>query len=164
MDYGIMDRDGRRIALCTVDDDNWRAVADIAPRDDQRAFVAALAARYLLLSMRGGVWHSLGVQADKTMVGHVMWAYGDENGSHWIGGMVVDAAEQGKGVGRQTMVALIRWLSERADCQEIRLSYHPDNTAASNLYTSLGFVHTGEFEDAELVVALQVGAPGAASA
>ncbi|WP_328396896.1 GNAT family N-acetyltransferase [Streptomyces sp. NBC_00390] len=164
MDYGIMDRDGRRIALCRVDDDNWRAVADIAPRDDQRAFVAALAARYLLLSMRGGVWHSLGVQADETMVGHVMWAYDDENGSHWIGGMVVDAAEQGKGVGRQTMVALIRWLSERAGCQEIRLSYHPDNTGAANLYTSLGFVHTGEFEDAEPVVALRVGATGAASA
>ncbi|MFF3685298.1 GNAT family N-acetyltransferase [Streptomyces sp. NPDC002187] len=163
MDYGIMDRDGRRIALCPVDDDNWRAVADIAPRDDQRAFVAALAARYLLLSMRGGVWHSLGVQADETMVGHVMWAYDDENGSHWIGGMVVDAAEQGKGVGRQTMVALIRWLSERADCREIRLSYHPDNTGAAALYTSLGFVHTGEFEDAEPVVALQVGAAGAAS-
>ncbi|GAA0368726.1 hypothetical protein GCM10009541_08980 [Micromonospora gifhornensis] len=56
-----------------VDDDNWRAVADVVPRDDQRDFIAPSAARYLLLSLREGVWHSLAVCADEEVVGHVMW-------------------------------------------------------------------------------------------
>ncbi|WP_374323310.1 hypothetical protein [Streptomyces sp. AP-93] len=34
------DRRGRRITLRPVDAENWRAVADIAPHDDQREFVA----------------------------------------------------------------------------------------------------------------------------
>ncbi|MDG4808431.1 hypothetical protein O7634_16905 [Micromonospora sp. WMMD1120] len=55
IDGGHRDRTGRRITLRSVDDDNWRAVADVAPRDDQRRFVAALGARYLLLSMRSEV-------------------------------------------------------------------------------------------------------------
>ncbi|MEV4683469.1 GNAT family N-acetyltransferase [Streptomyces kurssanovii] len=152
----LTDRTGRRITLCPVDDDNWRAVADIAPRDEQRTFVAALAARYLLLSMRGGVWTSLGVLADDTVVGHVMWAYDDEDGTHWVGGLIVDADEQGRGVGRQAMTALIRMLSERPDCREIRLSFHPRNTGAAKLYSALGFIPTGAFEDDETVVGLAV--------
>ncbi|MFH8928610.1 GNAT family N-acetyltransferase [Streptomyces pristinaespiralis] len=152
----LTDRTGRRVTLCPVDDDNWRAVADIAPRDEQRIFVAALAARYLLLSMRGGVWTSLGVLADDTVVGHVMWAYDEEDGTHWVGGLIVDADEQGRGVGRQAMTALIRMLSKRPDCREIRLSYHPHNTGAAKLYNSLGFIPTGAFEDDETVVGLAV--------
>jgi diamine N-acetyltransferase len=159
---GSTDRTGRRIALCAVDDGNWRAVADVAPRDEQRGFVAALAARYLLLSMRGGLWTSLGVLADDTVVGHVMWAYDDEGGAHWIGGLVVDADEQGRGVGRAAMRELIRLLSRRPDCREIRLSYHPDNGGAAKLYAALGFTPTGDFEDDEVVVALPVtGVPAA---
>ncbi|MER5845463.1 GNAT family N-acetyltransferase, partial [Streptomyces prasinus] len=34
------------------------------------------------------------------------------------------------------------------------LSYHPDNTPAARLYTTLGFRPTGDFEDEEVVVAL----------
>lgn len=156
MDYGLTDRAGRSIALCAVDDGNWRAVADIAPRDEQRRFVAALAARYLLLSMRGGVWTSLGVLADDTVVGHIMWGFDENDGAHWVGGVVVDADEQGRGVGRAAMEAMIRLLSERPDCREIRLSYHPDNSGAAKLYAALGFTPTGDFEDDEVVVALTV--------
>ncbi|MER7110486.1 GNAT family N-acetyltransferase [Streptomyces sp. NPDC000229] len=149
------DRAGRAIRLVPVDDDNWRAVADVAPRDDQRGFVAALAARYLLLSMRGGVWTSLGITADDRVVGHVMWAYDDEGGAYWIGGMVVDADEQGRGVGGPAVRALIRMLARRPDCTRICLTYHPDNGVAARLYARLGFVPTGEHEDDEIVAALR---------
>ncbi|MEU0374781.1 GNAT family N-acetyltransferase [Streptomyces sp. NPDC006283] len=157
MDHEPIDLAGRRITLGDVGDENWRAVADVAPRDEQRVFVAALAARYLLLSMRGGPWNSLAVSADDTVVGHVMWAYDEEDGTHWIGGVVVDAEEQGKGVGRQAMLLLIRLLSVRPNCREIRLSYHAANTGAAKLYTALGFEPTGDFEDDEIVVALPAG-------
>ncbi|QGV82274.1 GNAT family N-acetyltransferase [Streptomyces ficellus] len=160
MNEQTYDRSGRAIRLVPVDDDNWRAVADVAPRDDQRGFVAALAARYLLLSMRGGVWTSLGITADDRVVGHIMWAYDDEGDAYWIGGMVVDAAEQGRGVGGPAVRALVRLLEDRPDCRRICLSYHPDNTAAARLYERLGFELTGEREDDEVVAAL----PGSGAA
>ncbi|SCF29714.1 GNAT family N-acetyltransferase [Micromonospora chokoriensis] len=151
---GHLDRQGRRITLRPVDDDNWRAVADVAPRDEQRRFVAALGARYLLLSTRSEVWNSLAVYADETVVGHVMWGV-DDDGSHWIGGMLIDAAEQTRGVGRAAVRTLADWLSTREGNPPVRLSYHPDNTQAAALYTSLGFHPTGEVDDEELITELR---------
>ncbi|MEU4398717.1 GNAT family N-acetyltransferase [Micromonospora orduensis] len=158
IDGGHRDRTERLVTLRPVDDDNWRAVADVAPRDDQRRFVAALGARYLLLSMRSQVWTSLAVYADETVVGHVMWGV-DDDGSHWIGGMLIDAAEQGRGVGRATVRTLAPWLAARAGNPPVRLSYHPDNTGAASLYTSLGFHPTGEVEDEEVTAELAPGPP-----
>jgi diamine N-acetyltransferase len=151
---GLLDGMGRRIALHDVDDENWRAVADIAPLDGQRRYVAALAARYLLLSLREGVWNSLAVCADDTVVGHVMWGR-DEDGSYWVGGMLIDGGEQGRGVGRAAARTLLRWLADRPDCEVLRLSYHSENTAAEHLYTSLGFapVPAGEGDEDDEVVA-----------
>ncbi|MEU7068738.1 GNAT family N-acetyltransferase [Streptomyces narbonensis] len=157
MTQQFTDRQGRAVVLEEITEGNWRDVADVAPADEQRRYVAALAARYLLLSQRGDVWTSLGVRAGDTVVGHVMWAYDDEDCTHWIGGMVVSAAEQGKGVGRATLGAVIERLSDLPDCRQIRLSCHPDNTSAASLYASFGFQPTGDLEDEEIVMALPVG-------
>ncbi|MGW4375857.1 GNAT family N-acetyltransferase [Streptomyces albidoflavus] len=148
------DRTGRLVTLGPVTDANWRAVADLAPHDDQRRFVAALGARYLLLSLREEVWTSLAVEADGHTVGHLMWAYDADEDAHWVGGMLVDAAEQGRGVGRAALNVLLDRLAADPGCREIRLSVHPDNTAATRLYTALGFRPTGLLEDDEAVLAL----------
>jgi diamine N-acetyltransferase len=153
IDYGLLDKTGRRVTLRAVDEENWRAVADIAPRDDQRSFVAALAARYLLLSMRENVWRSLAVYADDAVVGHIMWGL-DEDGTHWLGGMLIDAAEQGKGLGRTVVRTITAWLAAQEACRVIRLSYHPENTAARRLYESLGFTPAGVLQDEEIVAEL----------
>ncbi len=142
IDQGLLDRAGRRISLREVGEENWRAVADVAPFDEQRGFVAALAARYLLLSVYEGPWRSLGVYAGETVVGHVMWGR-DEDGSHWIGGLLVDRSEQGRGVGRALLRTLLGWLAAQEGCWAIRMTYQRSNTAARGLYESLGFVPTG---------------------
>lgn len=150
------DQTGRCVTVSEITEDNWRDVADVAPHDYQRGFVPALAARYLLLSMREGLWHSLAVEADGIVVGHVMWAYDTDADAHCIGGMVIAASEQGKGVGRATLGATIALLSELPGAREIQLSYHPDNTVAAELYESFSFRANGDFEDDEIVAALPV--------
>ena len=141
------------LTLAPVTADNWRDVADLAPRDDQRRFVPALAARYLLLGIHGSTWHNLAVLEGDTAVGHVMWGI-DDDGSHWIGGLLVDAAHQGRGVGRRAVELLLeQWTP---DHHLVRASCHPDNTASRALFTSLGFAETGEWDDDELVVERQL--------
>ncbi len=152
----VHDRTGRRITLGEITDDNWRDLADVAPSDDQRRFVFALAGRYLLMSSREDDWHSLAVMADGSVIGHVMWALDPGDGTHWIGGMMIDYSEQGKGVGRAAVHACIAMLSGLPGAHEIRLSYHPDNVAAAALYEAIGFRPTGEYDDAEIVAALPV--------
>lgn len=150
--YGFLDQAGRRVTLREVDSGNWRAVADVAPRDDQRGYVAALGARYLLLAMYEDEWHSCGVYADEVVVGHLMWGFDAQDGSHWLGGLVVDRTEQGRGLGRAAVRTVMAWLAAQPQCRVIRLSYHPGNTVAGDLYRSLGFAPTGLVEDGEIVV------------
>ena len=152
IDEGLQDRRGRPLTLRAVDDAGWRAVADVVPRDDQRDFVAPSAARYLLLSLREGVWQSLAVTAGEEIVGHVMWAWDDEDGAPWIGGMVVDADHQGLGIGRATVITLARWLLRRPDTSVVRLSVDEGNQDARRLYASVGFGDTGRQEEGEVVL------------
>ncbi|WP_404386510.1 GNAT family N-acetyltransferase [Knoellia locipacati] len=150
---GLEDASGRPVTLRLVGDD-WRAVADVRPTDAQREFVFPMAARYLLMTEKGGPWTSLGIYAGEQVVGHVMWGL-DDDGSHWIGGLVVDQAEQGRGLGRATTRTLMAWFEQLPGHWTTRLTHHPANTAAARLYADLGFTPTGEVdEDGEVVLEL----------
>lgn len=154
IDEGVDDGAGRRVTLVGVTDATWQDIADVAPRDDQRDFVPPSAARYLLLSARDGVWHSLGIRAEDVIVGHVMWAWDGDDQLHWIGGVLVDAREQGKGVGRAAMVTLLRWLFAKPGVTAVRLSYEPGNVAARSMYADLGFEESDVRVDDEIMAEL----------
>lgn len=135
------------VTLSPAAAENWRDLIRVRAAQDQREWVAETA-HYLCLSAYDGLWHSCAVEADGEVVGHVMWAVDPADGSHWIGGLVIDAAHQRRGHGRATVEALLaRWQGEAA-----ALSVSPDNLAALALYSSLGFTRTGEVEDDEVVL------------
>ncbi len=145
------------VKLVEIDASNWRAVAAVAPRPEQARFVAATT-YYLCLGHYGGDWHSLAIESGDSTVGHVMWAVDDADGSVWLGGLVVDAAAQGRGVGRAAVAAFVDRFTKEGNAN-IALSYSPDNPAARALYRSFAFVETGELEDDEIVARLQRRAP-----
>lgn len=145
------------VTLVPVTSANWRDVAKVRPTAEQRAWVADVT-YYLCLSAYDGLWRSYAVVAGEATVGHVMWAVDPEDASHWIGGLVVDEALQGKGYGRAAVAALLAmWDNEEPSLsgtpyREAALSVSPDNTAALRLYRSMGFAETGETEDDEVVL------------
>jgi diamine N-acetyltransferase len=137
------------ITLQPVTADNWRDCAALTVRPAQQAFVSPVT-YYLCLCTYGDVWHPLAVVRDGVIVGFVMWGV-DEDRSHWIGGLVVDAAHQGRGVGHQTVRLLRDRLIKEPGCPNVALSFQPGNTRARSLYRTLGFRETGETEGAEVV-------------
>jgi diamine N-acetyltransferase len=139
------------VRLEEVTADNWRRVAAVKPRPDQRRYVAEVT-YYLCLCAYGGIWHPLAIVSGNSVVGHVMWGV-DEDGSRWIGGLVVDATAQRKGIGRAAMRALVERLAADPACTQVALSYRADNPARG-LYAGLGFVETGELDDGEVVARL----------
>ena len=136
--------------LREVTSGNWREVVSIEPREDQRRFVASVA-YYLNLCHYGEDWRPLAIYRDAGPVGFAMWGFDDSEGSHWIGGLIIDAEHQGKGYGRAAMEALLDYLAAQPGYREAALSCDPENTVARRLYASLGFVETGEQVDDELV-------------
>jgi diamine N-acetyltransferase len=137
------------ITLVPVDAGNWRDCAALSVRPEQEQFVSAVT-YYLCLCNYGALWQPLAVQRGAETAGFVMWGV-DDDGSRWIGGLVVDAAQQRGGVGRSIVRALQERFAAEPDCPNVALSYSPGNTVARALYASLGFVETGEMEDDEIV-------------
>jgi diamine N-acetyltransferase len=140
------------VTLRPVDAGSWRDVARLTVAPGQERFVAS-PTYYLALCAYGDVWKPMSVNVAGTdeVVGFLMWGIDDADGSCWLGGVLVDAAHQGRGVGRAAIVEALRALRPRDRSAGFALAYHPDNTVARSLYASLGFVETGEVDDDEVV-------------
>lgn len=136
------------VQLVEIVASNWREVAAVSPHPEQTEYVAPVT-YYLCLSHFDKEWHCLGVEHDGKIVGHVMW--GLENDEGWIGGVVVDAVHQQRGIGSAAVVALCDRLAAMPEVAQLALTYEPDNVVARNLYARLGFVETGEMDGDELV-------------
>jgi len=145
-----------RVTAVTVTDvtpDNWRSVAELDVLDEQRAFVAPVTRYLAMCAYDAGPWRPLAVQSDGDVVGFAMEAVDPADDSYWIGGLVVDAASQGHGIGRATVEALVS-RARSGSRPSVALSYDPANVGARRLYASLGFIETGETDGTELVARL----------
>lgn len=99
----------------------------------------------------------LAVYAGGEMVGFVMYGREPETGRYWILRLMIDAAQQGRGLGRAALIAAIDLIRERHGCREITLSIHEGNRVAEQLYESVGFRRTGELDSGEAVMRLDRG-------
>ena len=136
------------VELVAVTAANWRDCAALAVHPSQERFVEDVS-WYLCLCNYGESWSPLAAVHGGEVVGFVMWTVDD--GSGWIGGLVVDARWQRRGIGH----AIVRRLRERLIGEPgvggVALSYAADNTAARHLGRTLGFHETGETQGTELV-------------
>ncbi len=141
------------VTLAPVDATTWRGVAALTVAPGQEPFVAA-PLHYLALCAYEEVWNPLAATVDGEVVGFLMWGL-DDDGSVWLGGILVEAARQGQGIGRAMVVGALDRLAPQVGSAGYALSYQPANTRAAGLYRSLGFVETGEVDDDEVVARLR---------
>jgi len=95
----------------------------------------------------------------ETVVGLAAVEYIPENDiedKHWIPRFMIGANFQGKGYGRKAMEKLIEMISKHDDCDRVRLSVVPENTAAIAFYKKIGFKDTGEQLSGENVMELMI--------
>ena len=85
---------------------------------------------------------------DETMVGFTMYDTAD----YMILRLMIDQRYQRRGYGCAAMQLLFERLEREYAHPTVSVSFVPGNTAAEQLYLSLGFQHTGEIEDGEIVV------------
>ncbi len=144
---------GVDVALRPVDEANRAAVLVVAPRPEQGRFVAPVA-QYLASCKDEGVWQPFALVVDGEVVGFAMWAI-DDDASRWIGGVVVDAAHQGRGIGRGAVESILAMFRDQAGATGAAMTCAPDNLVARGLYERLGFRATGEMDDDEVVLRLR---------
>jgi diamine N-acetyltransferase len=69
---------------------------------------------------------------------------------------MIDKNHQGKGYGKKAMLTALELIRTfpYGKASLVSLSYEPENLAAKSLYSSLGFVETGDTQEGELIANL----------
>ncbi len=139
--------------LKPIDQRNFAACVSLSVAPDQVDFVASnlhsLAEAYAFPA-----FEPRAVYVDGTMVGFLMYGFGDQSQKWWIIRLMIDHTQQGQGYGRAAMRAAIELLRQQPNCDEIMISYDPRNEAARRLYASVGFQETGDMIQDEVLARL----------
>lgn len=155
MDSNNSEGNEAQVSLRPVNQGNWRQVAKLKVSEAQREFVAE-PCYYLSLCCYGKDWQPLAIYLDERVIGFMMWAVDEADGSCWFGGILVDLSMQGCGYGRQAIQTAITKFNKEHGRRNFALSYNPANLTAKHLYRKLGFIETDEWEDDEIVARLSL--------
>jgi len=148
---------GQLIELREITMDNFRECIRMAVAEHQRGFVASN--MYSLAEAKAdGVSIPRAIYSGDVMVGFTMYNFDSDNGTGYIDRLMVAAGHQRRGYGEAAMTELISRFRNTPGCLRIRTSFEPTNTVADALYQSLGFCRTGEVDDGETVVVLELSA------
>jgi diamine N-acetyltransferase len=106
----------------------------------------------------GQVWHPFVITDDGRIVGVVaVGADAVTPQTAWIHHYLIDEREQGRGYGREGLVAIGEWLCATfSEVTRIGLCVLRENSVAWALYSSLGFVEVGETLDGQRILLAEV--------
>lgn len=144
-----------RVSLRPVSRENFYDCEKLSVAEGQERFVATNAYSIAQASVETGCT-PLVVYAGEEVVGFAMYTLEPKSGKYWIHRFMVSGEHQRKGYGRAAMEALIEILREKPGCDEISISWVPENVVAAKLYRDLGFVETGEIENGEIIARLDL--------
>lgn len=100
-------------------------------------------------------WTVKAIYNEDLMIGFTMYGYCYEYDFYEICRFMIDHKYQGKGYGRRALVKIIEEMKNIDDCNEIYISFEPNNSIAKSLYESLGFKDTVKTLGDELLFKLQ---------
>src|SRR6478736_4760829 len=148
------------MTLREITRENWEQSIRLTVTPEQVSYVASNAIS-LAHSKYEPEWIPLALYADDEIVGFVMYGVYRDEGKYWILRVMVDKRFQGKGYGRAAMRLLLDRLRAIPGCDEVAISYEPENEVARHLYAACGFRETGEVIEGETVARLSFGGESA---
>lgn len=149
-----------RLNVRHVTSHNWLEALDLDVYAEQRAFTLSvehsLARAYI--QPYHYVYEPMAIYVAMSMVGFYCLTYRPDDVSHcFLTGFLIDKAHQGRGYGRAFLQYFLSSLHRQEPFyQEVRLTVHPENRVARHLYTSFGFVETGQVMDGEVEMRLRL--------
>jgi diamine N-acetyltransferase len=157
----------KMIELRKITFENFSECLDLRVEEDQGRFVASiiytLAELYVVITNKGSfIPMPYAIYFNDKIVGFIAMSYvisESENSRNYydIYRFMIDKRYQHKGYGRKAIeksIELLRTLPH-GKASEVMILYSPENKIARKLYSSLGFIETGELdEDGEILAKL----------
>ena len=143
------------VRIAPLTETNWREALALRVNPDQKNFVANNA--YSIAQSRFHPdWSPEGVFVGNVMVGFSLMEPEPKKRRIWIVRYMIAGIYQGRGYGKAGLLTLIKRFRTDPTCDAVFLSIDPDNENATKVYESVGFVKTGDFDDGEVVMRLQL--------
>lgn len=96
------------------------------------------------------------IYLDETPVGFIMLYDDEEKPEYYLWRLMIAGPHQRNGYGKQAVERLIDIVKTRANATELLTSYMPVEGGPEMFYRKLGFSPTGEMEEGEIVMSLQL--------
>ena len=148
-----------KIELRALSEDNIEQCFKLKVADDQMQYIASNEDSWKTAKENADVARPFAIYHEGKMVGFAMFAfddlYEDPLDRYWLWRFMIDKEHQGKGIGREALKTIIGYFKDNG-ANNIRLSTKEDNTKALNLYRKAGFYDTGEMNDEEIVLQLDL--------
>jgi diamine N-acetyltransferase len=147
------------VALKEVTRESLRAVCKLDAGDGATQ-VAPNAVSIAEASFYDEAWFRA-IYDDDVLVGFVMLydptlAQDPEEPDFFLWRLMIDKAHQRKGLGHGAVRLLIDYVRTRPGAKKLLVSHMSEADALARFYGSLGFVHTGQEEEGEKVMALEL--------
>ena len=143
------------IHLETITPDNWRLGLKV--RDDQQSFVSdsagILARAYAYRESRS---RAFVIYHDKLPVGMAMYHDLDEEQEYDFSQFFIDQRYQGNGYGYEAASLILQMMRDDGKYDKVVLCYIDGDDAARKLYEKLGFLHTGEAYEDEIIMEMSL--------
>ncbi len=144
------------ISLKKIDKDNYRQVLAIKMNEVQSEYVASnvysLAQAYVYYEGA----RPYAIYNDEEVIGFIMLDWDEEEREAGICRFMIAEEHQNKGYGRKALECALNIIIEANKFDYVYLSYVPGNEAGEHLYESMGFKATGEIDDGEIVMKMDL--------
>jgi diamine N-acetyltransferase len=153
------------VSLREVTDENRDAICALRVGQDQERFVSSVAESLdeAAATPEAAPWYRA-IYADDEPVGFVMLSWDTPPapgilGPYFLWRILIDRHHQRQGFGREALAQVIELV--RADeARELLTSYHPGEGEPWPFYRRFGFEPTGEIDDGEIVLRLDLTGDG----
>ena len=143
------------IQLKEISEGTLADILNLNVRDEQRKFVADNAKSIAQAYFSDFAWFR-GIYLNDHPIGFVMLHDEPQKATYVLWRFMIDQRYQRKGFGKEAMKQIISHVKSRPNAKAFLTSTVPGEGSPQPFYESLGFVDTGEVEDGENVLRLEL--------
>jgi len=143
------------ITLREINKQNFRAIFRLRVRKNQEQFVAPNVQSIAEAHFSDKAWFRA-IYADDEPVGFVMLLIAPDEAKYHLERFMIDARHQSCGYGRRSLELVIDYVYSLPNATAIYTSHYEGEGSPAELYAKLGFRYTGEVDDGDLMMKLEL--------
>lgn len=144
------------VELKEITKDNYEDVIKLKVAENQEDYVStniySLAQAYIYNKTA----FPFAIYSDDILVGFIMLGYYEIKNQYTLWKFMIDKNHQNKGYGKKALELAINYLINTFSIKAVFTGVAVQNTIAKMLYASLGFKETGESDDFQLEMKLEI--------